>query len=251
MDRNVCCRNIILIFILCFCMSTVHCKSEPISADRLEELRMEMVERQLKGRGITDERVLEAFRKVPRHLFVPHERRGYAYNDTPIPIGKGQTISQPYMVALMTELVVPKEGKKILEIGTGSGYQAAILAEIVGQKNVFTIEIIDVLAQQAKENLRVAHYADVKTKQGDGYKGWPEFAPFDGIIITAAVEQIPQPLIEQLAENGKLIVPVDNELGYQTLKVLTKVKGKINTTDSIGCRFVPFLGEHGKQKLPD
>ena len=165
------------------------------------QLRERMVIETIRARGITDERVLEAMRTVPRHLFVPEEEREYAYGDFPLPIGFGQTISQPYIVALMTELLELKPGDKVLEIGTGSGYQAAVLASIPGVE-VYTIEIIPELAQSAKERLERLGYR-VHCKQGDGYYGWPEHAPYDAIIVTAAPDHVPPPLLDQLAEGGR------------------------------------------------
>lgn len=237
-----------IVFFLCF---VGVCFSEQETQETMTQLRMKMVDSQLVRRGIQDEKVLAAFRKVSRHMFIPQDNRNNAYSDHPIPIGYDQTISQPYMVAIMTELLELKQGEKALEIGTGSGYQAAILAEIIGSENVFTIEIIEKLGLRAQKDLKANGYGKVHCKIGDGYLGWPEHAPFDGIIVTAAPAEVPQPLIEQLAEGGRLVVPVDNKFGYQTLKVITKKDGKIIEKDSIECRFVPLLGEHGKKMPPE
>ena len=201
--------------------------------------RREMVEDQIKARGVKDRRVLEAMRKVERHLFVPSHLRHLAYEDYPLPIGEGQTISQPYIVALMTELLALKGMERILEIGTGSGYQAAILAELV--KEVYTIEIMEPLARQSEILFRKLNYRNIKVKLGDGFLGWPELSPFDGIIVTCAPDKIPPPLLEQLAEGGRLVIPVGAL--RQELKLVRKAKGKIQEEDIIPVRFVPMLRE--------
>ncbi|MCZ6877822.1 MAG: protein-L-isoaspartate(D-aspartate) O-methyltransferase [Acidobacteria bacterium] len=213
----------------------------PVTEPGPSQQREEMVESQLKGRGIANELVLEAMRKVPRHLFMPPEVRQYAYIDSPVPIGAEQTISQPYIVALMTQIVDPKPQDRALEVGTGSGYQAAVLSELV--REVFTIEIIPALAQRAGKALSELGYDGVEVRQGDGYQGWPEKAPFDIILITAAPEEIPQPLIDQLAEGGRLVVPLGPAGDIQTLTLLTKVKGQITRTSITSVRFVPMTGE--------
>ncbi len=206
--------------------------------DRFAAARNNMVTVQIVDRGVTNRAVLDAMRKVPRHLFVPAELANEAYDDNPLPIGYGQTISQPYIVAYMTEAVNPSPQKNALEIGTGSGYQAAVLAEIV--KKVYTIEIVPELAREASERLNSLGYGNVKAVYGDGYKGWPEYAPFDIIIVTAAAEQIPQPLIDQLAENGRLVIPVGAPSAIQELVLIEKKKGKIQKRRLIFVRFVPF-----------
>ncbi len=207
-------------------------------------MREKMVEAQIKARGVKDHRVLSALLKVERHRFVPEEYLNSAYSDQPLPIGEGQTISQPYIVALMTELLELKGEEKVLEIGTGSGYQAAILAELA--KEVYSIEIIETLASMAKNRLLELGYQNIKVKAGDGYLGWPEVAPFDAIIITCAPDHIPKPLIEQLKEGGRMVVPVG---AYsQELKKIVKRSGKIVTTDVIPVVFVPMTGEGVKQK---
>lgn len=204
--------------------------------------RAQMVEDQLKARGIKDPRVIQAMLTVKRHLFVPTHSRNQAYEDYPLPIGEGQTISQPYVVALMTELLALKGRERILEIGTGSGYQAAILAELA--KEVYTIELLAPLARQAEKLLKELDYKNIQVKSGDGFLGWPEFAPFDGIIVTCAPEKIPEPLLAQLAENGRLVIPVGTYV--QELKLVRKRKGRTTVTDIVPVRFVPMLREKGK-----
>lgn len=197
-----------------------------------------MVENQIKKRGISDQRVLDAILKVERHVFVPLAMRSFAYLDSPLPIGKGQTISQPYIVALMTELAGIKDSDRVLEIGTGSGYQAAVLAELAGE--VYTIEIIPELAERAEVLLEELEYENIKVKQGDGYLGWPEYAPFDVIIVTAAPPVIPEKLVEQLSEDGRIVIPVGEE-GNQVLRLLIKKSGEIIEEDVIPVRFVPMV----------
>jgi protein-L-isoaspartate(D-aspartate) O-methyltransferase len=187
---------------------------------------------------VKDPRVLKAMRTVPRHLLIPERYRRDAHGDHPVPIGHGQTISQPYIVAFMSEIIGVKEGDRVLEIGTGSGYQAAVLAEM-GAK-VFTIEIIPELARRAAADLREIGYADVETREGDGYFGWPEKAPFDAIIVTAAADRIPPPLIEQLADDGRMIIPVGPPLGEQFLLLVTKQGERVRTKQILPVRFVPL-----------
>ena len=198
-----------------------------------------MVESQIRSRGVTDEQVLSAMKKVPRHKFVLEELEAEAYIDDPLPIGESQTISQPYIVAYMTEQLELKKTDKVLEIGTGSGYQSAILAEIVD--SVFTIEIIDLLAKEAGKTLKKLNYKNVFVKSGDGYKGWPSEAPFDCIIITAAPTKIPQPLVDQLNIGGRMILPLGNL--YQELVLLTKTESGIQKKTLLPVRFVPMTGE--------
>jgi protein-L-isoaspartate(D-aspartate) O-methyltransferase len=205
------------------------------------EKRHAMVSRQIEDRGISHQPTLTAMRKVERHLFVPPEHRQYAYEDTALPIGYGQTISQPFIVATMTELLNPKPGDRVLEIGTGSGYQAAVLSAIV--KEVYTIEIVKELGQQTKQLLHSLGYKNVTAIIGDGYKGLPAKAPFDGIIVTAAPEKIPPPLIEQLKEGGRMVIPVGAPTAVQTLMLLEKRKGKIVKKRITEVRFVPFTRE--------
>jgi len=201
----------------------------------------------IERRGITDSRVLDAMRTVPRHLFVPSTEQQRAYDDFPLPIGYGQTISQPYIVALMTELLELREGDKVLEVGMGSGYQAAILAEIPGVK-VYTIEIIPELARDAEERLKKLGYENIRCKRADGYLGWPEEAPFNAIIVTAAPEEVPPPLIEQLAIGGRMVIPVGPPGGYQTLwKVVKQPDDTVEYSAEGGVAFVPFTGEGTKK----
>lgn len=207
-------------------------------SDKYAAARERMVRVQIIDRGITDPAVLRAMRKVPRHLFVPDDYIKEAYDDNPLPIGYGQTISQPYIVAYMTEVVHPSIRKTALEIGTGSGYQAAVLAETV--KHVYTIEIVPELAKISSDRLKSLGYKNITVKHGDGYLGWPEHSPFDIIIITAAVEQIPEPLIEQLADNGRLVVPVGAPYAVQELILIEKKNEKIQKSRLTFVRFVPF-----------
>ncbi len=205
--------------------------------------RHRMVEGQIMTRGVEDTLVLNAMRKVERHLYVPEPYRSYAYHDEPLPIGHDQTISQPYIVAYMTEALGLKGGEKVLEIGTGSGYQAAVLAEIAGE--VYTIEIVEPLAKQASAVLQAEGYDNIFCRYGDGYQGWPEKAPFDAIIVTAAPPRIPEPLIKQLKEGGRMIVPVGTY--FQELVLLTKENGEISRKQLIPVRFVPMTGEIQKK----
>jgi len=207
-----------------------------------EVLRKRMVEEQLIPRGIKNQKVLDAFYKVQRHKFVPEELRNTAYADFPVPIGEGQTISQPYIVALMTECLGLTGQEKVLEIGTGSGYQAAILAEL--SKEVYSIERFEKLAQRAEGTLKESGYTNIKLEVGDGTLGWKEAAPFDRIIITAASPRIPLPLAEQLKENGKLILPLGESLS-QVLTVVEKKNGKLESIQVCGCVFVPLVGKYG------
>lgn len=212
--------------------------------DNFKIMKEKMVEFQIKTRGVKDHRVLSAMLKVERHLFVPDELKDSAYNDQALPIGEGQTISQPYIVALMTELLELKGDEKVLEIGTGSGYQAAILAELA--KEVYSIEIIEKLALSAKKLLSELGYKNIHIRVGDGYQGWPEQAPFDAIIVTCAPDHIPKPLLDQLKDGGRMVIPVGTY--SQELKKITKKGGKIETTDIIPVIFVPMTGESVKKK---
>jgi protein-L-isoaspartate(D-aspartate) O-methyltransferase len=210
--------------------------------DKFAQARNHMVNSQLIPRGIADSRVLAAFRKVPRHSFVPPHLVDQAYNDYPLPIGEDQTISQPYIVALMTEILEPGNGDRVLEIGTGSGYQAAILAELVAQ--VFTMDRMGPLANRAMLVLAELGYTNIQAKVGDGTRGWPEEAPFGGIIVTAAAPQVPRPLTEQLSLGGRLVIPVGDRYS-QTLTVARKTKDGLKFEYHGGCRFVPLIGEFG------
>ncbi|MFP4060665.1 MAG: protein-L-isoaspartate(D-aspartate) O-methyltransferase [Bacteroidota bacterium] len=233
-------RIIILLWLLSF--QFTGCIAQPETDKSYKSLRETMVNTQIAARGVKDKKVLNAMRSVPRHLFVPRENRRFAYSDFPLPIGEGQTISQPYIVALMTELLLPRESDKILEVGTGSGYQAAVLAEIVD--SVFTIEIYPSLAESAKQLLKELEYNNVVVKAGDGYKGWKEHAPFNGIIVTCSPADIPEPLEEQLAEGGRMIIPVGE--GYnQELVIVTKEKGKLKRKKVLPVRFVPMIDDDG------
>jgi len=204
-----------------------------------EKLRKQMVQEQLKNRDIKSKIVLDAMENVPRHLFVPKELQHLAYYDSPLPIGLDQTISQPYIVAFMTECLAPKKGMKILEIGTGSGYQAAILAYIGCE--VYTIELIPELADRAEKILNELKFNNIHLRCGNGYEGWHEEAPFDAIIVTAAPEKMPEKLMEQLSENGKMIVPVGRVNSIQSLKLITKSGGRTRERDLLSVRFVPMV----------
>jgi protein-L-isoaspartate(D-aspartate) O-methyltransferase len=209
-------------------------------------LREKMVREQLMSRDITDKRVLEAMGKVPRHLFVSPSYRRQAYGDYPLPIDEGQTISQPYIVALMTQYLKVGEDDKVLEIGTGSGYQAAILAHLTNQ--VYSVEIREKLAEKASATLAKLGYDQVKVKWGDGYYGWEEHAPYDAIIVTCAANHIPPPLLRQLKQRGRLIIPLGSTLYFQTLTLITKTDGKPQVEHISGVRFVPMTGEAQKRK---
>ncbi|MCW1926568.1 protein-L-isoaspartate(D-aspartate) O-methyltransferase [Luteolibacter arcticus] len=200
-----------------------------------------MVAEQIERRGVKDPRVLEAMRKVPRHEFVPEDQRHEAYDDRPLPIGHGQTISQPYIVAFMTEALGLKGTEKVLEVGTGSGYQAAVLSGLA--KEVFTIEIVEPLGKQAAEVLKKLGYKNVSVRTGDGYRGWREEAPFDAIIVTCAPDAVPEPLVHQLAEGGRMIIPVGPEGKTQQLVLLKKRHGKLHQQEILPVRFVPMTGE--------
>lgn len=202
-----------------------------------ERQRQHMVDAQIRGRGINDRATLRAMRAVPRHLYVPADQRAFAYSDRPLPIGYGQTISQPYIVAYMTEIIKPRKDFKVLEIGTGSGYQAAILAEIVD--HVYTIEIVEPLGKTAGE-LLMRKYDNVSVKIADGYYGWEEHAPFDAIVVTAAAEHIPPPLIEQLKDGGRMIIPVGSPFRVQQLMLIEKKGESITSRSLMPVRFVPF-----------
>lgn len=214
--------------------------SGPVDGSERAVEREAMVQRQLAARDITDPRVLAAMRKIPRHEFVPPDVAPAAYQDSPLPIGLGQTISQPYIVALMTQLAGAAPGKKALDVGTGSGYQAAVLAEIMDR--VYSIEILCELAEEAKGRLDRLGYRNVEIRCGDGYRGWKEAAPFDVIIVAAAPEEIPEPLIDQLAPGGRLVIPVGQ--AHQELIVVEKSsEGVISRFTAGGVRFVPMTGE--------
>lgn len=231
-----------LLFILIFCISS---KTEYTKQnDKYQKVRQRMVREQIVARGITNQRVIQAMINVPRHLFVPEAYERMAYEDRPLPIGEGQTISQPYIVALMTDLLDPEPNMKVLEIGTGSGYQAAVLAEIV--KEVYSIEIVDVLGRIAKDLLIDLGYKNIYTKIGDGYKGWPDKSPFDAIIVTCAPTDIPEPLENQLKEGGKMIIPLGGSI-VQELILFEKKDGKLIKKSVAPVRFVPMVRQDGKR----
>jgi len=206
--------------------------------DTLEEQRDAMV-RLIEARGVTEPAVLSAMRSVPRHMFVPEALREAAFADRPLPIGEGQTISQPYIVALMTDLADVRPGQRVLEVGTGSGYQAAVLAAM--RAEVYTIEIIPSLAERARRTLDQLGYEGIRYRVGDGYGGWPEAAPFDAVIVTAAPDHVPQPLVDQLAEGGRMIIPVGDV--SQTLLRITRTAKGVSTERIVPVRFVPMTGE--------
>ena len=220
--------------------------NHPAFTERIDE-RAEMVARQLRARDVKDPNVLKAMRTVPRHAFIPPRGQRYAYGDHPLPIGQEQTISQPYIVGFMTQALRLRPGHKVLEIGTGSGYQAAVCAEIA--REVYTIEIVKELAKSAKERLKKLGYPNVFVKAGDGYFGWKEKAPYDAIIGTAAAGRVPPPLLEQLKPGGRMILPVEGSFGFQHLVVITKdKKGKIGKPKKVmPVRFVPMTGEVQKR----
>ena len=217
------------------------CQAKP--DNDFDVARRGMVEEQLAGRGIKSHAVLEAMAAVPRHEFVPENVRKFSYADEPLEIGYGQTISQPYIVAFMTELLDPQPADRVLEIGTGSGYQAAILSRLVSE--VYTIEIVEPLAKRAAADLKRLGFKNVEVLAGDGYKGWPEHAPFDGIIVTCAPDHIPQPLVDQLRDGGRMIVPVGSP-GMQELFLLRKRGGKVERAAVLPVRFVPMTGKSDK-----
>jgi protein-L-isoaspartate(D-aspartate) O-methyltransferase len=216
-----------------------------VEAADVRASRDRMVREQIESRGVTNAPVLAAMRKVPRHEFVPEQWAVAAYEDHPLPIGYGQTISQPYIVALMTELVQPMAGAKVLEVGTGSGYQAAILAEVGAE--VYSIEILEPLAKESADRLKRLGYDKVHVKHGDGYLGWPEHAPFDAIIVTAGADHIPPPLVEQLKPGGRMVIPVGELRGEQSLLLVQKgADGKVTTRNVGAVLFVPLTREPAK-----
>ena len=225
-------------------IATTGCGQQTPTAADLAAQRLRMLEQQLKPRGIKDERVLAAMAKVPREEFVPADVRPSAYEDGPLPIGYDQTISQPYVVAFMTEQLRPKRSDRVLEIGSGSGYQAAILGELVAE--IYTIEIVEPLAKSAEATLQRLGYKNVHIKVGDGYKGWPEEAPFDAIIVTCAPEKVPQPLVDQLKDGGRMVIPVGERFAQQ-LYLLEKKNGQLKESVTLPVRFVPMLREPEKK----
>jgi len=237
--------SLILSF-LCFSLLCLPgCAAEPSAApkgakaDAYEAERRQMVERQIRAQGVRDRSVLDALRRVPRHRFVPKEIEHLAYEDTPLPIGHDQTISQPYIVAYMTEAAGITKKHKVLEIGTGSGYQAAVLGELA--REVYSIEIIPALAERARRTLKELGYRNVHVRAGNGYLGWPEHAPFNAIVVTAAPDAVPPALIKQLAVGGKMVIPVG--AGDQDMLILTKTKQGVLTKKTLPVRFVPMTGK--------
>jgi len=216
------------------------CGQRPTPTSDFAAERERMVQQQLRTRGIKDERVLAAIAKVPREEFVPQDSRAASYDDGPLPIGYDQTISQPYIVAFMTEQLRPKTSDRVLEVGTGSGYQAAILAELVAE--VYTIEIVEALAKNAEATLQRLGYKNMHVKVGDGYKGWPEYAPFDAIIVTCAPDKVPQLLTDQLKDGGRMVIPVGERFAQQ-LYLLEKKNGQLKESVTLPVRFVPMMGE--------
>jgi protein-L-isoaspartate(D-aspartate) O-methyltransferase len=232
-------------YVLLAAMAATGCGQQVPSTADLATQRQRMVEQQLKPRGIKDERVLAAMAKVPREEFVPVDARFDAYEDGPLPIGYDQTISQPYIVAFMTEQLRPRPSDRVLEIGSGSGYQAAILAELVA--DVYTIDIVEPLAKTAEATLQRLGYKNVHVRVGDGYKGWSEEAPFDAIIVTCAPEKVPQPLVDQLKDGGRMVVPVGERFAQQ-LYLLEKKNAQLKESVTLPVRFVPMVREAQKQK---
>ena len=220
------------------------CGQKPSASPEFAAQRQQMVERQLLARGINDQRVLAAMAKVPREEFVAPDSRAASYEDGPLPIGYAQTISQPYMVAFMTEQLRLKPNDRVLEVGTGSGYQAAILAELVSE--IYSIEIVEPLAKNAETTLQRLGYKNVHLKIGDGYKGWPEAGPFDAIIVTCAPDKVPQPLVDQLKDDGRMVIPVGDRFAQQ-LYLLEKKNGQLKQSATLPVRFVPMTSEAEKK----
>ena len=232
---------ILIVFILISNGNNIEEKKVATEVDKYSQLRESMIERQLKIRDINDKNVLSVMGKVERHKFIPISLVNNDYDDNPLPIGYGQTIRQPYIVALMTQSLEVDKNDKVLEIGTGSGYQAAVLSGLVDK--VYTIEIINELAKNAETRLNNLGYDNVKVKNADGYFGWEEFGPYDAIIVTAAANHIPPPLLEQLKDGGKLIIPLGSTLTFQTLTIVTKKGNDLETEFITGVRFVPLTGK--------
>jgi protein-L-isoaspartate(D-aspartate) O-methyltransferase len=219
------------------CLVMACADAESLGQYHFDAMRERMIDTQIRARDVHDAAVLQAMRRVPRHVFVPDDVRPFAYDDRPLPIGRGQTISQPYIVAYMTQALQLAPAHKVLEIGTGSGYQAAVLAEIVS--DVYSIEIVPELAETARRTLAEAGYRNVLVRTGNGYQGWPERAPFDRIIVTAAPPEIPQALVDQLAVGGVMVVPVGTE--YQEMVVISKTPSGVTQQRTIEVRFVPMV----------
>jgi protein-L-isoaspartate(D-aspartate) O-methyltransferase len=232
-------------FLILAAIAAGGCGQKPADPSNFAAERQRMVQQQLMARGVNDGRVLAAMAKVPREEFVPPESRAASYEDGPLPIGHGQTISQPYIVAFMTEQLRPKPSDRVLEIGTGSGYQAAILAGLVAE--VYTIEIVGPLAKDAQATLQRLGYKNVHVKIGDGYKGWSEAAPFDAIIVTCAPAKVPQPLVDQLKDGGRMVIPVGERFA-QELYLLEKKNGQLKESVTLPVRFVPMTREATEKK---
>jgi protein-L-isoaspartate(D-aspartate) O-methyltransferase len=241
-------KKVILTFMAFILMASAGYAGGASDGPDTQKARHHMVEATIKERGISDTRVLAAMQAVPRHRFVPDKLLSVAYADRPLPIGEGQTISQPYVVALMTEILDLRPDQRVLEIGTGSGYQAAVLSEIVD--HVYTIEIKQKLYDQASKTLKFLGYNKVKTRNSDGYFGWPEEAPFDAIMITAAVDHIPPPLLKQLKDGGRLALPLGNPFSYQNLVLVTKKGDDLIVKQITGVLFVPMTGQALKKPAP-
>jgi protein-L-isoaspartate(D-aspartate) O-methyltransferase len=224
-------------------LAAAGCGQKAPLASEFAAQRQQMVQRQLMARGINEQRVLDAMAKVAREEFIPPESRAASYEDGPLPIGYGQTISQPYIVAFMTEQLRPKPSDRVLEVGTGSGYQAAILAELVSE--VYSIEIVEPLGKNAEATLQRLGYKNVHVKIGDGYKGWSETAPFDAIIVTCAPDKVPQPLVDQLKDGGRMVIPVGDKFAQQ-LYLLEKKNGQLKQSATLPVRFVPMTSEGQK-----
>jgi protein-L-isoaspartate(D-aspartate) O-methyltransferase len=230
----------LMLMCLPFVMATSRCAAPPTQeSGSVADRRLQMVETQLRARGIRNAAVLEAMRRVPRERFVPANLQARAYDDGPLPIGDGQTISQPYIVAYMTEALDARKSDRVLEIGTGSGYQAAVLAELVAE--VYTIEIVPTLAARARELLDALGYRNIRARHGDGYAGWPEAAPFDKIIVTAAPPEMPQALVDQLAVGGVMVVPVGPRDEIQMMTIVRKTAEGVVRRETIPVRFVPMI----------
>jgi protein-L-isoaspartate(D-aspartate) O-methyltransferase len=232
-------------FLIAALLAATGCGQQAPPVSDFAAQRQQMVQRQLMTRGIKDQRVLAAMAKVPREEFVTPQSRVASYEDGPLPIGYGQTISQPYIVAFMTEELRPKSSDRVLEVGTGSGYQAAILAELVSE--VYSIEIVEPLAKSAEATLQRLGYKNVHVRVGDGYKGWPEEAPFDAVIVTCAPDKVPQPLVDQLKDGGRMVIPVGDRFA-QELYLLEKKNGQLKQSATLPVRFVPMTSEAEKQK---
>lgn len=239
-------NRVALIFLLLLFASSLLVKPRLFAAEDFAVKRQKMVERDIKVRGVKDPKVLKAMSRIARERFVEKGFAEQAYEDHPLPIGEGQTISQPYVVAFMTEALKMKPADRVLEIGTGSGYQAAVLAEIVTK--VYTVEIRKGLAERAERLLRDLGYRNIKVKYGDGYFGWQEHGPYDAIIVTAAANHIPPPLIRQLKEGGRLIIPLGSTIYSQMLTIATKKKGELDVVQLVSVAFVPMVGEAEKKK---